>query len=144
MLRPRPQASQRDGLPVKEAQAVAYNRRMGRLSGRFEVSLLFAMLSFGASLAIIVMAPALRVLPGISEAQTTTDWSLSLLVVSLLSFLSSVSIRKWLRPPTSSKLERLMRAAGTMTFVIGLGCFTIAIGLLLQLALMAVTHSLNN
>ncbi len=102
------------------------------------------MLSFGASLAIIVMAPALRVLPGISEAQTTTDWSLGLLVVSLLSFLSSVSIRKWLRPPTSSKLERLMRAAGTMTFVIGLACFAIAIGLLLQLALMAVADSLNN
>ncbi len=91
---------------MKEAQAVAYNRKMRRPSGRFEISLLFAMLSFGASLAIIVIAPALRVLPGISEAQTTTDWSLGLLVVSLLSFLSSVSIRKWLRPPTSSKLER--------------------------------------
>ncbi len=129
---------------MKEAQPVAYNRRMGRPSGRFEVSLLFAVLSFGAFLAVIMMAPALRVLPGISKAQTTTDWSLSLLVVSLLSFLSSVSIRKWLRPPTSSKVERLMRAAGTMTLVIGFGCFAIAIGLLLQLALMAVIHSLNN
>lgn len=117
---------------------------MRRPSGRFETSILFAVLSFGLFLAMIVIGPALGVLPGISQAQARTEWSLGLLLVGLLSFLSSASISKWLRPSASSKLERLLRAAGTTMFVIGFVCFAITTGLLLQLALVAVTNWLHS